>query len=139
MVEDLEDLKEENARLKREVEGLRSGIVNDKRLRRELSKSNVLSSIVLGLLKLFDTSGRISNLYTKFWPVINYVIVAGIGGVLVNYLILSTFITILPLFFANILAIAIASLWNYALTVGPFGYLTGLVSKKGGEKADGTW
>ena len=72
---------------------------------------------------------KIGDLYDNFWNPINYIIVCGIG-VLVNMSVLLPLSNLFPLWLANLFAIGTAVCWNWANTVGTFGWLWGFKEKK---------
>jgi hypothetical protein len=123
--------------LKQQIENLKKQIVEiEKRKVVEVINpaqtiDNPMSNAILYIINKFsDDLGPIEKFYRKLWSFGNYAIVCGIGGTLVNYLILSTLVGILPLIIADVLAILVAAFWNYSLTVGALGYLTGLAPKR---------
>jgi hypothetical protein len=129
--------------LKQQVENLKSQLkVAENKKVIEVNEStqtidNPMSRLILlGLDKISDDSGPIASFYKKIWSFGNYAIICGIGGTAVNYLVLSSLVSILPLIIADICAILVAAFWNYSLTVGALGYLTGLAPKR---KNKGQW
>jgi hypothetical protein len=130
-----------------EIEMLRQQVENLKRQNEILSKKKAIDvspdsfqtidnpmsrAILFGLEKLLgdDNSNAIVKMYTKMWSFGNYAIICGVGGTAVNYLVLSGLVSILPLIIADVIAILTAAIWNYTLTVGYLGYLSGLAPKK---------
>ena len=130
---ELEMLRQENENLKKQNEILSKKKVIEVSNETFQTIDNPMSrTILFGLNKLLgdDDGNALIKLYTKMWSFGNYAIICGIGGTLVNYLILSTLLPILPLLIADIIAILIAAFWNYTLTVGYLGHLSGLAPKK---------
>ena len=74
-------------------------------------------------------------LYIKYYKIFNYLLVCGGIGVLVNQIVLHTYIATFPLWIADCLAIGAAATSNYIFTVGPLGYLFGLSARRRGVKA----
>ena len=72
---------------------------------------------------------KVGDLYVKFWNPINYVIICG-TGVLINMSVLLPLSNLFPLWLANLFAIGTAVCWNWANTVGTFGWLWGFKEKK---------
>ena len=68
--------------------------------------------------------------YDKFWNPVNYAFVGGIGT-LINYLVFALLIGSLPWWITNAFAILMGWMWNWSMSVGPFGYLWGFSKKKG--------
>jgi hypothetical protein len=122
----------ENEILRKQIRDLEDQLELSKADKSEysLSDSNPLSKIIYSILNRFDNLSSIEKIYAKFWNVFNYMLICGIGGTLVNYVVLSFLISLLPLVIADIFAIGTAALWNYTFTVGPMGYLSGLSIKK---------
>ena len=89
----------------------------------------IFPRVVLGLLNALDPTKSTGELYVKWMSLINYAIVCGIG-VLINQFIIHRMVNLMSLWLSNMIAISIAFLWNYFLTVGPFGYLFGLSRKR---------
>lgn len=79
-----------------------------------------------------------SRLYIRLLSPFNYALVGGIG-VLINYFVWSFLLWAmpwLPWFFINGLAIIVAWSWNWANSVGPWGWFWGFRKRKGiGEHA----
>ena len=125
-------LKQQIDNLKEQITLLESGKEQAQTIDNPMSRL-----ILLGLEKISDDSGPIVGMYRKLWGFANYAVICGIGGTLVNYLVLSSLISILPLIIADIFAILVAAFWNYTLTVGSLGHLSGLAPK--GKKKNGDW
>ena len=70
------------------------------------------------------------ELYERFWNPMNYAFVGGIGT-LINYLVFALLIGSLPWWITNAFAIIAGWMWNWSMSVGPFGYLWGFSKKKG--------
>jgi hypothetical protein len=85
-------------------------------------KFKYMSSIISKLA--YRLHRRIGLLYDKSWNLANYAIVCGIG-VLINMSILLPVSKIFPLWLANLFAILTAWMWNWSMSVGPFGWLWG--------------
>ena len=103
----------------------------------EQTIDNPLSNLILlGLSKISSDSGPLIKMYRRLWGFANYAIICGIGGTVINYIILATMVNILPLFIADILAILSAALWNYTLTVGSLGHLVGLAPKAKNKRGE---
>lgn len=95
-----------------------------------LSDDNPLSNFIYSILNKVDQTTPLEKIYSKFWNVFNYMLICGVGGTFVNYMVLSFFVNVFPLLIADLFAIITAALWNYTFTVGPMGYMAGLSIKK---------
>ncbi len=89
--------------------------------------------VIIGLLNALDPTKSTGEIYIKWMSLINYAIVAGIG-VIINQFVLHRLISFMSLWLANMVAILIAFMWNWTMSVGPYGYVFGLSSKR--EKAE---
>lgn len=88
----------------------------------------IFKELVAKIIKqLFKHRGE--QIYERFWNPINYAIIGGIG-VLINYMVWSAFVNVYDWWFTNALAIISAWLWNWSMSVGPFGYLWGFTQQK---------
>jgi VIT1/CCC1 family predicted Fe2+/Mn2+ transporter len=131
--DELELLRQENVNLKRQIELLKQHKVVEVSGDSYQTIDNPMSRAIFYVLKKVmsaDDTNALTRLYTKMWSFANYALICGLGGTLVNYFILSSLVPILPLIIADVCAILIAAFWNYTLTVGYLGYLSGLAPKK---------
>jgi len=93
--------------------------------------NNMKFSYMASLLyQLFNKVGY-GKFYLKFWNPLNYAFVGGIGT-LINYLVFVLLIGSLPWWATNAFAILTGWMWNWSMSVGPFGWLWGF-RKKGGD------
>lgn len=86
-------------------------------------------ALALKVLALLDPSKRLSDIYLKFFSLINYMLICSIG-VVINMYVLHYLVNMMPLYLADACAIFMAFIWNFAFTVGPLGYIMGLSPKK---------
>jgi len=100
----------------------------------KMNENAVFPKLIIRLLQEVKSS-EVLKLYRQFMSLINYAIVCGIG-VLINTAFLYLFTSAFPLWLANFFAIAIAFLWNWSFTVGPFGYLWGFETQVEVEKKE---
>ena len=70
------------------------------------------------------------ELYERFWNPLNYAIIGGIG-MLINWLVCISLIGSFPWWITSALGILTGWMWNWSMSVGPFGYLWGFSKKKG--------
>jgi len=77
----------------------------------------------------YKLNPKIGKLYDNLWNPINYALVGGIG-VLINYLIWFFLQASFPWWITNAFAIGSAWLFNWSMSVGPFGWLWGFREKK---------
>ena len=134
----------EEVQLRAEVEALQGDVrkleITNNKLREALNAKVVVTkkikkrvglkyfpAIMLNIINILtkDKYSQLAEMYVKYMSLINYAIVAGIG-VIINMFVLLTFVSIFPLFMANGVAILVAFLWNWTLSVGPMGYFMGL-------------
>jgi hypothetical protein len=134
LVTEIELLRQQVALLEKELELTKTEVTET-----SLTDDNPLSRLIYSMLNKFDGLTSIHKMYGKFWNVFNYMLICGIGGTTVNFIILSAFINIVPLLIADVFAIGTAALWNYTFTVGPYGYLSGLSIKKPKFKKSKEW
>ncbi len=120
---DLRKSENQNQRLRKALE---AKVVVTKKIKKRdgLKYFPAIALKIIGNLTR-DKYSWASDVYIKYMSLINYAIVAGIG-VFINMFVLYSFVAIFPLYMANGIAILIAFLWNWTLSVGPFGYLMGL-------------
>lgn len=83
---------------------------------------------IVSALRLFFGEERLINLYLQWVSLVNYAIVCGIG-VGINMIVIHMLIKVFPLWLANLGAILSAFLWNWSMSVGPYGWLWGLSSR----------
>ena len=95
--------------------------------RKEIINAPMVKFIVSALRLLFGEE-RLINLYLQWVSLVNYAIVCGIG-VGINMVVIHALIKIFPLWLANLCAIFTAFLWNWSMSVGPYGWLWGLSSR----------
>jgi putative flippase GtrA len=92
---------------------------------------------IYGLLGRIPRAGQwLQRRYLELWNPANYAIVGGIG-VIINYAVwalLLHFLPWLPWFLNNALAILTAWSWNWANSVGPWGWIWGF--KKRGRRPE---
>ena len=90
------------------------------------------SKMMVDLLKLVLPKKLefLTDIYIKNRKFLNYCFVCGVIGISVNMLVLYTFVSILPLWMANGIAIMSAMASNYYLTVGPLGFYFDLGKKE---------
>ena len=134
LVTEVELLRQQVALLEKELELTKTEVSEI-----TLTDDNPLSRSIYSMLSKFEGLTAIHKLYGRFWNVLNYMLICGIGGTTVNYIVLSAFITVVPLLIADVFAIGSAALWNYTFTVGPYGYLSGLSIKKPKFKQSKEW
>jgi hypothetical protein len=125
LASEVEILREQVANLEAQLELANSSVENI-----TLSDNNPMSGLIYAILNKDDRLSGVEAIYRKIWNVINYMLICGVGGTTVNYIILSVLVNILPLLIADVIAILTAALWNYTFTVGPLGYLAGLSMRK---------
>jgi len=77
----------------------------------------------------YKLNPKIGKLYDSLWNPINYAIVGGIG-VLINYLFWFFLQMSFPWWITNAFAIGSAWLFNWSMSVGPFGWLWGFRERK---------
>jgi hypothetical protein len=134
LVTEIELLRQQVALLEKEIELTKTEVTET-----TLTDDNSLSRLIYSMLNKFDGLTPIHKIYGRFWNVFNYMFICGIGGTMVNFLVLSAFINIVPLLIADVFAIGTAALWNYTFTVGPYGYISGLSVKKPKFKKSKEW
>lgn len=83
-----------------------------------------IAKLIAGEKRGEKAAEQVTNIYRKFWNPINYAIVGG-TGVLINYLVWSLLQNVFAWWLVNALAILSAWLWNWGMSVGPFGHLWG--------------
>jgi len=94
--------------------------------------------LVVKTIRFLFADERLVQLYLKWFNLVNYAVVCGIG-VGINMYVLLGLANVLPLWLANLCAIGTAFLWNYSMSVGPYGWIWGLSEKKEREvKTDKT-
>ena len=95
----------------------------------EERKFEYFPRLALYIIHLLFRDPRMEALYIQWMSLINYAIVCGIG-VGINMIVIHALVKIFPLWLANLGAIFTAFLWNWSMSVGPYGYLWGLSEKK---------
>lgn len=85
---------------------------------------------ISGLLGRIPRAGAwLQRRYLQFWNPVNYALVGGIG-VAINFIVWALLIGRLPWFLTNALAIITAWSWNWAMSVGPLGWIWGFRKRK---------
>jgi len=85
-------------------------------------------TVISKIIHLLTGDERLVKIYVKGVNLFNYAIVCGIG-VGINMAVIHALINIFPLWLANLCAILTAFLWNWSMSVGPYGWLWGLSSR----------
>jgi len=83
-----------------------------------LSQEQELRYFPAFIYKLLSPYPPLANLYLRSMSFWNYGTVAGIG-VLINYAVWFAYVSLLPWFIVNAMAILTAWLWNWSMSVGP--------------------
>jgi len=97
-----------------------------------LSQKKELRYFPAFIYRLLSPYPPLANLYLRSMSFWNYGTVAGIG-VLINYTVWIVYVNLLPWFIVNAIAILTAWLWNWSMSVGPFGYFWGFSEKLVGK------
>ena len=85
-------------------------------------------TVISKTIRLLTGDEKLVKIYVKGVNLFNYAIVCGIG-VGINMAVIHALINIFPLWLANLCAILTAFLWNWSMSVGPYGWLWGLGSR----------
>jgi len=93
-----------------------------------MSETAPATRVIVKLIQVLFADNRLVELYLRWISLVNYAIVCGIG-VGINMYVLLGLAKILPLWMANLAAIFTAFLWNWGMSVGPYGWIWGLSEK----------
>lgn len=130
------DLSEKDA----EIRELKASIKVKKRVEHVVHAEytyEYFPKFAITILNRIDPKKKLSHAYIKSCSLINYIIVCG-TGVIINNLVQKFLYSYtgeaLNWMVINNLAIIIAFLWNYTMSVGPLGFFWGLSPKIKKEK-----